>query len=100
MIFIINNKKYDTDKMIKIADVEKFYSLNSWVLDRAFGRKGVGRDYKCELWKSDKNNWLITHERDYGTVCGEAISENEAKELLLKFDFKKYEELFEIIEET
>lgn len=65
MVFIINNKKYDTEKMKKIADVKKWYSLDSWIIDSMFGKKDMGRIYDCELWKSEKGNWLLTHEVDY-----------------------------------
>ena len=49
--------------------------------------------------RSKKGNWLLTHECDY-TAIGEAISENEAKELLLKYAPDEYEELFEKIPEA
>ena len=100
MVFIINNKKYDTEKMKKIADVKKWYSLDSWIIDSMFGKKDMGRIYDCELWKSEKGNWLLTHEVDYCKKIGEAIEEEEAKSLLIKYDLSVYESMYETIEEA
>lgn len=97
MIFIINAKKYDTDKMEMIADVKKWYELEG-AARMIFG-KGMGKVYDCHLWKSQKENWLLTHDTDYKTV-GEAITESEAKDLLMKYNPDKYEELFEEIPEA
>lgn len=100
MIFIIHSKKYDTDKMEKIADVKKWYRVESVILSSMFGEKQLGRVYDCELWKSQKGNWLITREEDYSKHIGEAISESEAKELLMRHALNKYEQLFGEIEEA
>lgn len=100
MIFIINSKKYDTDKMEKIADIKKWYRIESAILSSIFGEKQLGRVYDCELWKSQKGSWLVTHEEDYSKRVGEAIEEAEAKKFLMKHAYKKYEELFGEIEEA
>lgn len=55
--------------------------------------KEVGRTYPCELWKSAKGNWLLTHEEDYSTY-GEAIQEEEAKSLLMRHATDIYEKMF------
>lgn len=99
MIFIIKGMKYDTDKMEKVADVKKWYRVDNLFAHALYGGQEVGRYYKCELWKSKKGNWLLTHEYDY-TVLGEAIGESEAKELLLRYAPDEYEELFEEIPEA
>lgn len=99
MIFIINGMKYDTEKMELITDVMKWYSFNNTFVNNFFGKE-VGKVYKCHLWKSKNGNWLLTHERDYGEKEGEAIEEEEAKNLLLKHEPSKYEELFEEIPEA
>lgn len=99
MVFIIGGKKYDTDKMEKVADVKKWYRVDNIFSRALYGEKEVGRYYKCELWRSNKGNWLLTHECDYAEV-GEAISESEAKGLLLRYAPDKYEELFEEIPEA
>ena len=98
MIFVIKGMKYDTDKMEKVADVKKWYRVDN-ILSRALYREEVGRYYKCELWKSKKGNWLVTTEYDYKTF-GEAISESEAKGLMMVYAPDKYEELFEEIPEA
>ena len=93
MIFIIKGMKYDTDKMEKVADVKKWYRVDGIFARALYGNEEVGRDYKCELWRSKKGNWLLTHEYNNKTH-GEAISESEAKERLLKYATDEYEELF------
>lgn len=95
MRFIINGMKYDTDKMEKIANVKKWYGTRNALLSHLYGDY-IGIDYTCELWKSSKGNWLLTHEQDYSSK-GEAIEEEEAKKLLMKYAPDKYEELFEEI---
>lgn len=91
MRFIINGMKYDTDKMEKIANVKKWYATNVMILRAIYGN--VGDVFTCELWKSSKGNWLLTHKQDYKSI-GEAIEEEEAKKLLMKYDSDKYEEIF------
>ena len=100
MIFIINGKKYDTEKMHKIANVRKWYSLNNLVMNYLLGGKDVGRFYDCELWRSDKGNWLLTSERDYEQKIGDAIGEEEAKSLLIKYNLSVYESIYGTIEEV
>lgn len=95
-VFIIKNKKYDTDKMEFIAEVKKWY-INEF-LSRVTGEK-LGHDYNCKLYRSKKQNFLLTHEES-PMIIGEAITEYEAKSLLQKFNYKKYEELFGEIEEA
>lgn len=97
MMFVINGMKYDTEKMELITDVKKWYRIN--YIFTFFGKE-VGKVYKCHLWKSKKGNWLLTHERDDGEKEGEAIEEEEAKNLLLRYEPSKYEELFEEIPEA
>lgn len=93
MIFIIDNKKYDTDKMEKVADVKKWYEVDN-IFSRALYRgKTVGKYYRCELWRSKNGNWLLTHEEDY-TKYGQAISEFEAQSLLMIYATDVYEEMY------
>ena len=99
MIFIIKGMKYDTEKMKLIANVEKWYKVDNIFSRALYGGREVGRYYKCELWRSKKENWLLTHECDC-TVVGETISESEAKKLLLRCAPDEYEELFEEIPEA
>lgn len=65
MQFVINGLKYDTEKMEKVADVKKWYQVDNIFTRAAYPGKEVGRMYDCELWKSAKGNWLLTHEEDY-----------------------------------
>lgn len=100
MVFVIKDKKYDTEKMSEIGEVKKWYSMNSQILNSIFGFKNAGRDYTCKLWRSSKGNWLLTSERDYGHFVAEAIEETEAKNLLKIYCLDKYEELFGELEEA
>lgn len=93
MQFIIGRMKYNTDHMEKIADVKKWYEVQGYFSQALFPGKTVGRTYDCELWKSKKGNWLLIHEADYRYI-GEAIEEDEAKTLLMKYATGIYEEMY------
>lgn len=97
--FIIKNKVYDTDKMTFIGYVRKWYKFTGWFTTQLFG-EDMGRMCTCELYRSQKGNWLITHENDVNAICGEAITEKEARNLLLHSDYEKYTELFGGLEEA
>ena len=79
MRFVIQGLKYDTDKMKKIANVKKWYKTNSLLV---------------------KANWLLTHTEDYNTKVGHAITEEEAKSLLMRYAPDIYETEFEKIPEA
>ena len=95
-VFVINNKKYDTEKMDYIGIVRKWYK-NAFA-SRMFGDER-GITYDCKMYRSQKGNYLITRQVDF-TLYGEAITETEAKSLLIKSDLSKYEELFGKVEEA
>ena len=99
MEFIINGKKYITENMEEIAVVRKWYEVNDAITRMLYGNLKVGRVYECTLWRSQKGNWLLTHEQNY-TNIGQAIEESEVKELLMRYSPDKYEELFEEIPEA
>lgn len=99
MKFIINDLKYDTDKMEKIAVVKKWYPTNNAFIRAMYKELEVGQEYTCELWKSNKGNYLLTHDQDYSHK-GEAISEEEAIQLIKHYDLAKFEEMFGEIEEA
>lgn len=95
-VFVINNKKYDTEKMDYIGKVKKWYKSD--IMSQIRGGE-YGYLYDCELYRSQKGNYLITRRVD-NVRYGEAITETEAKSLLVKSDLSKYEELFGGIEEA
>lgn len=100
MKFIIQGMKYDTEKMQKLATVKKWYREDN-ILNRAmFPGQEIGRTYECELWKSAKGNWLLTHEVDFDKIMGEAITGEEAKELLMRYATPIYEEIFGALPEA
>lgn len=94
MQFVIKGMKYNTDNMENVAKVKKWYQIDNIWTRAAYPGKEVGRVYECELWKSEKGNWLLTHEADYSKAMGEAITEEEARELLTRFATPIYESLF------
>ena len=50
--------------------------------------------------KAKKGNWLLIHTEDYATKVGEAITEEEAKSLLMRYAPDDYEKRFEEIPEA
>lgn len=44
--------------------------------------------------RASYGNWLLTHEEDYSTEYGEAIQEEEAKSLLMRYATDIYEKMF------
>lgn len=96
MIFVIDNLKYDTDKMELIS--EKCEYIYTWKLTLAnIERSNPGKDVK--LWKSKKGNWLLTYRTDYASK-GVKLLEKDVKKLLLEYDLSKYEEIFGELEEA
>lgn len=94
MIFVINNLKYDTDKMELVSTKCKYsYSSTSFNVIVHY----IGRAVK--IFKSLKNHWLLTYETDY-KYCAVALSEDEAKVYLIKYDVKAYEKYFGELEEA
>ena len=96
MVFVIDNLKYDTDKMELISEKCKY--TYTWVFTLTNTKiSSYGKDIK--LWKSKKGNWLLTYRTDYFSK-GVKLLEEEVKKLLLKYDLQKYEELFGELEEA
>ena len=96
MIFVIDNLKYDTDKMELIS--EKCEYIYTWTFTLINTRmSSYGKDVK--LWKSKKGNWLLTYSTDYKLI-GVKLSDEDVKKLLLEYDLQKYEELFGELEEA
>lgn len=96
MIFVIDNLKYDTDKMELISDKCEYTYTWKFTLLRT-EMSGYGKDVK--LWRSEKGNWLLTYRTDY-TTKGVKLSEKDVKKLLIKYDLPKYEEIFGELEEA
>ena len=96
MIFVIDNLKYDTDKMELISDkCEYTYTCVLSLIGTE--TRSYGKDVK--LWKSKKGNWLLTYRKDY-VLKGVKLLEEDVKKLLLKYDLQKYEEIFGELEEA
>lgn len=90
-VFIINNKKYDTDKMTLVGHVKK--DIESYF----FGHK-IYNSFDCELYRSKKGNFLLVYENC--GLHGRALDKKEAKDLLMRYDYKAYETLYGEIEEA
>ena len=97
--FVFQEKVYDTNKMKLIGHVRKWYEFQGWLFTQIFG-EGVGRMEDCELYRSDKGNYLLVHSKESSTITGEAITEKEAKSLLMKYDYCQYAKLFGELEEA
>lgn len=86
--------KLTTWKLEMVAEVKKWYEVDTMLTRAMYPGKKVGREYVCQLWKSEKGNWLLTHEEDYSTKYGQAIKEEEAKDLLMRYATGIYEKLY------
>lgn len=98
MIFVIDNLKYNTDKMELISEkCEYAYKWTFALTDTQM--TGIAHDVK--IWRSKKGNWLVTYTKQgYSTNFANTLSEIEVKSLLLRYDLPKYEELFGELEEA
>lgn len=99
MKFIVNDKVYDTDKMELLGTVRKWYEFTGW-LDKALFGEGMGRKYDCKLYRTQKGNYLLTHEPDSSRTVAQAITEEEAKRLLVNSDYDTYCKYFGELEEA
>lgn len=97
--FIIDSKVYDTEKMEFVAKVKKMYPLNSFFLEKLYG-KDAGMWHDCGLYKSAKGRFLLMRRETYNQACGEAITEAEAKALLMQYDYETYRRLYGELEEA
>ena len=95
MIFVINDLKYDTDKMELISKkCEHAYSYT------IFGSEFSSYGQDVHLWRSVRGRWLLTYTRGYSTVYAKTLTEQEAKNMLKKYDLDRYEELFGELDEA
>ena len=95
MIFVIDDLKYDTDKMELIS--KKCEHIYSYTM---FGSEFFGYGQNVQLWRSVRGRWLLTYTRGYSTAYAKTLTEQEAKNLLKKYDLYRYEELFGELEEA
>ena len=95
MIFVINDLKYDTDKMELIS--KKCKHIYSYMM---FGSEFSSYGQDVQLWRSVRGRWLLTYTRGYSTTYAKTLTEQEAKNMLKKYDLYRYEELFGELEEA
>lgn len=91
MVFIINDKIYDTEKMERLSrcDIQCGQEHNTGT--SAFERQIA----RFSLYVSKKGNFLLECEGE-----AIAISEEEAKRFLQKYDYEVYIRLFGELEEA
>ena len=95
MVFVINNLKYDTDKMELVSEKCEYNYLTVICGDVCeFSGKNV------KLFKSTKGRWLLTYEGDWHKSFAIALDEEKAKDILLTHDLKAYEKMFGELEEA
>ena len=94
MIFIINDLKYDTDKMELVSNKCKWQ--HEVLLHR---NQYTVYDVDAILYKSIHNRWLATY-KYRGNTYAIALNEKRASNLLKQYDLKKYEQLFGELEEA
>lgn len=95
-VFVIDGKKYDTNKMSMIAHVKKWCKND---LASLMAGRELGGYCDCKLYRSEKGNYLLVKD-ECGRLLGEAIDETEAKQLLMCYDYKAYEKIYGEIEEA
>lgn len=96
MIFVINSLKYDTTKMELISTkCEYQYQYTGTMFNMALRYNGKN----VKILKSIKNHWLLTYETAYKN-CAVALSEEEAKKYLMRYDLEAYEKYFGELEEA
>lgn len=95
MIFVINDLKYDTDKMELISEkCEYAYTCTM------FGSEFCSYGKDVQIWRSVHGRWLLTYNRGLSTAYAKTLTEQEVKNLLKKYDLDRYEELFGELEEA
>jgi hypothetical protein len=97
--FVINDLVYDTNKMEHLGKVGKWYKFTGVVMRSLYG-ENAGRTYDCDLYCSAKKRYLIVHEDDCFRIVGEAITEDEVKELAKRNNYTLYSMLFGELEEA
>lgn len=95
MIFVINDLKYDTDKMELIS--EKCECAYTYTM---FGSEFFNWGKDVQIWRSVHGRWLLTYNRGLSTAYAKTLTEQEVKNLLKKYDLDRYEELFGELEEA
>lgn len=95
MIFVINDLKYDTDKMELVSEKCE-YAYTYMMMGSEFRARGQ----YVQLLRSKRGRWLLTYSRGYSTVYAKTLTDQEAKNLLKKYDLDTYEALFGELEEA
>lgn len=92
MVFVINNLKYDTDKMECIS------TKCQWKWRSGFNIYSY-KASEVKLFKSSRGRWLLTYKANY-RVLAKVLTEDDVKNLLMHFDIDAYEKIFGELEEA
>lgn len=91
MVFVLNEKKYDTNKLELVSNKFRYeYKVSHPILGEL-----THVTHDTGLYKSKKSNWLVVFDG-----YGRAVTEKEARNMLLKHDYKAYEKQFGELEEA
>lgn len=94
MICVIDQIKYDTDKMEMVSDkIQHEYKVRFLSHSYWYDGKNV------RLWRSSKGRWLMTYDSDRNSYAV-PMTETKAKEKLMAYDIDTYEQLFGELEEA
>ena len=84
MLFIIDQLKYDTDKMELISCYYQYNYIKAEV----------------KLFRSAKGYWLLTYSHHGSYYYATRLTKQDARNILLKHDYKTYERIFGELEEA
>lgn len=83
---IINDLEYNTEKMGLLFKAET--SILNPILTNMFGRD-MYYTYDCDVYVSKNGSYCIVYQNSYNKYM-KAINENEAKELMKKYNYDLY----------
>ena len=92
--FILHNKIYDTDTAEKLCEWRK-----SWQPSIDFLGCKVYPVRDTTLYRTKRGNYFCVGRGGYDTLTAQLMTEAEAKQVLMVYNYKKYVELFGELEE-
>ena len=87
MILQFDNKIFDTNKMEFISEKceWEYKDPNTYVVHKA---------YNVKLWRTKKDEWLLTYSTNYYPNCGQVLKRGRAREYLRKYDPEMCKKIF------
>lgn len=90
--FIINDKIYDTETAEKLCEYDA-----QWKMETLLGSWYPFRD--TTLYRTKKRAYFRVSNADYGRLQAELLTEEDAKQVLMRQNYEKYCELYKPLEE-